>query len=72
MVFSNQPSPLQSISHEIKCFLDGSQILKLIDFVSIEEETIGYVIGCFYGVSQGIDFMIDEKNKLKPRLLFVF
>jgi hypothetical protein len=51
MVFSNQPSPLQSISHDIKCFLDGSKILKLIDFVSIEEETIGYVIGCFYGVS---------------------
>ncbi|WJX33710.1 hypothetical protein P8452_42393 [Trifolium repens] len=38
-----------------------------MDFVSIEEETVGYVIGCFYGVAQGIDFMIDEKKNLKPR-----
>jgi hypothetical protein len=42
----------------------------LNDFVSIEEEIVGYVIGCFYGVAQGIDFMIDEKNNLNPRLLF--
>jgi hypothetical protein len=72
MVISNLPSSMESIGHDINSFLDGSKILKLMDFVSIEEEAIAYVIGCFYGVAQGIDFMIDEKNKLKPRLFFLF
>jgi hypothetical protein len=70
MVSNNQSFPLQTISPDIQCFLNGSKILKLNDFVSIEEEIVGYVIGCFYGVAQGIDFMIDEKNNLNPRLLF--
>jgi hypothetical protein len=69
MVFINNPSPLSDISDEIHRFLNGGKISKLLDFVSVKEDTVAYVVGCFFGVAQGIDFMFDEKNDVHPRFV---
>jgi hypothetical protein len=72
MVFSDHSSSGCPTSNDIKSFLNGCKISELLDFVSIRQDTIAYVIGCFYGVSQGIDFMIEEHNNMTPRLLVDF
>jgi hypothetical protein len=69
MLSTNHVSSLCTVTNDIHCFLNGAKILKLPEFVSIREDTTAYVIGCFYGVAQGIDFMIDDKKNFKPRFI---
>jgi hypothetical protein len=72
MAYSIHCSPLNTISDDIITFLNGSQIHNLLDFVAIREEAIAYVVGCFYGVGQGVDYSIDEQNQNKQRFWLDF
>jgi hypothetical protein len=56
-----------TLSSHIHCFLDGRKISKLIDLLSLEEESIAYVIGCYFGVAQGVDILFDGNSKVDQR-----
>ncbi|WJX83028.1 hypothetical protein P8452_65721 [Trifolium repens] len=60
---STQTCYSSTLSSHIHSFLDGRKISKLIDLVSLEEESIAYVIGCYFGVAQGVDILFDDKSK---------
>jgi hypothetical protein len=57
-------SPLSPYVH---CFLNGGKISKLIDLVSIEEESVAYIVCCFYGVIDGIHTFFDDYRNSQPR-----
>jgi hypothetical protein len=56
------------LSSYVNCFLNGSKISKFIDLVSIDENSIAYVICCYYGVVGGIDTFFDDSIKYDRRL----
>jgi hypothetical protein len=64
---SNQTCNSSNLSSDIHCFLDGRKISKLIDLVSLEEDSTAYVIGCYFGVAQGVDILFDGKSKEDQR-----
>jgi hypothetical protein len=59
-------------SSKLHSFLDGGNVSKLKDLVSLEEDSLAYVIGCFFGVVQGVDILFDDKYKNDQRLFFLF
>ncbi|WJX62990.1 hypothetical protein P8452_47924 [Trifolium repens] len=64
---STQTCNSSNLSSDIHCFLDGRKISKLIDLVSLEEDSTAYVIGCYFGVAQGVDILFDGKSKEDQR-----
>jgi hypothetical protein len=52
-----------NLSSHIHCFLDGGKISKLIDLVSLKEDSIVFVIACYFGIAQGVDILFDDKSK---------
>jgi hypothetical protein len=65
---SPHPCYSSTLSSHIHCFLDGRKILKLIDLVSLEEDSIAYVIGCYFGVAEGVGILFDDKSENDQRL----
>jgi hypothetical protein len=59
-------------SSKLHSFLDGGNVSKLKDLVSLEEDSLAYVIGCFFGVVKGVDNLFDDKYKNDQRLFFLF
>jgi hypothetical protein len=68
MVLCSKPC----FSSKLHYFLDGGKVSKLIDLVSLEEASLAYVIGCFFGVVQGVDIVCDDQSKNDPRLFLLF
>ncbi|PNY00609.1 hypothetical protein L195_g023893 [Trifolium pratense] len=56
------------LSSDVSRFLDGGKVSKLVELLTIEENSIAYVIGCYFGVVEGVDVVYDDETKVIPRL----
>jgi hypothetical protein len=53
---------------DLDVFLDGGKISKMGNILCADENRLFHIIGCYYGVVEGIDVFFDNKVKNEPRL----